>query len=247
MYTERYATFADILGFADIVKKSAQDSSSKRQDALVSALSEAGSYHPGLNATDDIQFQTFSDSIVMSSAPTATGLLHILASMTDLSIRLLRVGLLIRGAIAKGALHHSGSIMFGPAFLEAYSIESKIAKFPRIVMSRKVHQDFKKLEGGLTFPQLQFAEDGPPFLHVFARFGVLNEEEPTIEFLNSPEVLDAQQCQRSIQNLLDASIYEPGHYEKLRWLAIYWNSTVALSAGRALEPIRLPVSRNIQS
>jgi hypothetical protein len=76
---------------------------------------------------------------------------------------------------------------------------------------------------------------------------MLNEGEPTIEFLNSPEVLDAQQCQRSIQNLLDASIYEPAHYEKLRWLAIYWNSTVALSGRRALEPIRLPVSRNIQN
>jgi hypothetical protein len=76
---------------------------------------------------------------------------------------------------------------------------------------------------------------------------MFNEVEPTIEFLNSPEVLDAQQCQQSIQNLLDASIYEPGHYEKLRWLAIYWNSTVASSAGRALEPIRLPVSSNLQA
>jgi hypothetical protein len=114
-------------------------------------------------------------------------------------------------------------------------------------LSREVHQDFKEIEGDLKFPQINFAEDGPPFLHVFAKFRMLNEGEPTIEFLNSPEVLDAQQCQRSIQNLLDASIYEPGHYEKLRWLAIYWNSTVALGAGRALEPIRLPVSRNIQN
>jgi hypothetical protein len=109
------------------------------------------------------------------------------------------------------------------------------------------NQDFKEIEGNLKFPQIRFAEDGPPFLHVFARFGMLNEGEPTIKFLNSPEVLDAQHCQRSIQNLLDASVYEPGHYEKLRWLAIYWNNTVALGGGRALEPIRLPVSRNIQN
>jgi hypothetical protein len=128
MYTERYVTFADILGFADIVKKSAQDSSPQRHEALVKALVEAGTYHPGLNASDDIQFQTFSDSIVMSSASTTTGLVHILASMADLSIRLLRDGgLLIRGAIAKGSLYHKRSILFGPAFLEAYVVESKIA------------------------------------------------------------------------------------------------------------------------
>jgi hypothetical protein len=201
MYTERYLTFADILGFADIVKKSARDSSPQRHDALVKALVEAGTYHPGLNASDDIQFQTFSDSIVMSSASTATGLVHILVSMADLSTRLLHDGLLIRGAIAKGSLHHKRSIMFGPAFLEAYGIESKIAKYPRIVLSREVHQDFKEMEGSLKFPQIRFAEDGPPFLHVFARFAMLNEGEPTIEFLNSPEVFDAQHCQRSIQNL----------------------------------------------
>jgi hypothetical protein len=147
MYTERYVTFADILGFADIVKKSAQDSSPRRHDALVNALIEAGTYYPGLNAADDVQFQTFSDSIVMSSASTVTGLIHILASMADLSIRLLRQGLLIRGAIPKGSLHHKKSIMFGPAFLEAYGIESRIAKYPRIIMSREAHQDFKGIEG----------------------------------------------------------------------------------------------------
>lgn len=247
MYTDRYVTFADILGFADIVKKSAQDSSQRRYDALVNALIEAGTHHDGLNPADDIQFQTFSDSIVMSSASTLTGLLHILSSMADLSIRLLRDGLLIRGAIAKGGLHHKRSIMFGPAFLDAYAIETRIAKYPRIVMSREVHQDFKIIEGSLKFPQIRLAEDGPPFLHVFAGFGMLNAAEPTIEFLNSPEVLDAQRCQRSIQNLLDASIYEPAHYEKLRWLAIYWNSTVANGGGRALEPILLPVSRSTQT
>jgi hypothetical protein len=110
-------------------------------------------------------------------------------------------------------------------------------------LSREVHQDFKEIEGAQKFPQIRLAEDGPPFVHVFAKFGMLNEGQPTIEFLNSPEVLDAQRCQRSIQNLLDASIYKPSHYEKLRWLAIYWNSTVAIRAGRALESIRLPVSR----
>jgi hypothetical protein len=135
MYLERYVAFADILGFTEIVKESARDNSPKRQEALVGALIEAGTYYPGLNSPDDIQFQTFSDAIVMSSASTLTGLMHILFSMADLSIRLLRLGLLLRGAVAKGGLHHNDSIMFGPAFLEAYGIESRIAKYPRIVLS----------------------------------------------------------------------------------------------------------------
>jgi hypothetical protein len=247
MYKERYVAFADILGFADIVRMSAQDSSPRRHDALVKALASAGFYHPGVNPGDDIQFQTFSDSVVMSSAVSIGGLLHILSSMVDLSNRLLGNGLLIRGAITKGALHHDRSIMFGPAFLEAYEIEHKIAKYPRILLSRDVHQDFEKIKSSLRFPQIRLAEDGPPFLDVFAKFAMLNEPEPTIEFLNSTEVLDAQRCQRAIQNLLDASIYQPSHFEKLRWLAIYWNGTVTPHDGRALEPVLLPVVRTMQN
>jgi hypothetical protein len=109
-----------------------------------------------------------------------------------------------------------------------------------------VHQDFKRLEGGLKFPRILFDEDGPPFLHVLAKLEDLNEAgEPTIDFLNSPEVIDAQLCQRQIQSALDASIYEPAHYEKLRWLALYWNGTVANRRG-ALEPIHLPVMHNLE-
>jgi hypothetical protein len=101
-------------------------------------------------------------------------------------------------------------------------------------MSREVHQDFAKIESGLRFPQIRLGDDGPPFLHVFVKFRGFNEVETTVNFLNSPEVQEAQECQRSIQNLLDASIYEPSHYDKLRWLAIYWNTTVAAETGRAL-------------
>jgi hypothetical protein len=189
MYKERYVAFADILGFAEIVKKSAQDTSGQRHDALVSALIKAGTYDPAVNPSDDIQFQTFSDSIVMSSASTYSGLLHIFVSMTELSLRLLHDGLLIRGAISKGSLHHEQYIMFGPAFLEAYSIETKIAKYPRIVLTREVHQDFTKIGGSLNFPQIRLANDGPPFLHVFANIAMLNKVEPAGDFLNSPEVL----------------------------------------------------------
>jgi hypothetical protein len=247
MYKERYVAFVDILGFADIVRKIEYDTSDKRYDALVKILTEIGSYNePTINESDDFQFQSFSDSIVMSTASTLTGLLHLLRSISALSIRLLSTGLLMRGAIAKGKLHHDQFVMFGPAFLVAYNTESHIAKYPRVVLSREVYQDFRRLIPSLKFPQVLLADDGPPYLHVFAGFRMLNEGQPTPDYLNSEEVILAQTCQRSIQNLLDDSIYEPRYYEKLRWLAIYWNATVVIGAlGAPLEMIVLPASRNV--
>ena len=139
---------------------------------------------------------------------------------------------------------HDQSIIFGPALLDAYGLETSIAKYPRVVLSRGVYQDFQRVKSGLKIPRVRLADDGPPFLDVFAQFVMLNETEPTIDFTNSKEVLQAQACQRSIQNLVDDSIYEPKHYEKLLWLAVYWNSTVANGQpGRPLAPIVLPIAR----
>jgi hypothetical protein len=244
MYSIRYAAFLDILGFSEIVRKTEHDTAPTRVNALATALAEIGSQHLSVNESVDFQFQSFSDSIVISSAETSTGLLHILQSISDLSVRLLREGLLLRGAIAKGKLHHDRSIMFGPALLDAYSIETNIAKFPRVILSRDVYRDFQDIASGHQIPQVLLAEDGPPYLHIFARLRILNETRPTVDFLNSEEILQAQACQRAIQGLLDDSIYEPRHYEKLRWLAIYWNSTVGVAAPDvALEPIVFPIAR----
>ena len=245
MYTERYVAFADILGFTNIVKETASACSPKRQEALVAALAEAGSYHPSVNDDDDFQFQTFSDSIVMSSAPTTSALIHIFGSLIDLSINLLRAGLLIRGAVARGQLHHKQNIMFGPAFLEAYSIESRTANYPRIVLSREVHEDFRRIEGAMKYPQIRLDNDGPPFLHVLGKFRMLGEYLPTPEFWSHPEVIEAQQCQSSIQNLLDNSIYEPSHFEKLQWLAVYWNGCMCIGTnGHEQSRIRMPITQN---
>jgi hypothetical protein len=246
MYSVRYVAFLDILGFSDIVRKTDHDPTPVRVNAIAESLTEIGSHHASVNESDDFQFQSFSDSIVMSSALTPKGLLHILNSISELSIRLLSVGLLLRGAIAKGNLYHDGSVIFGAALLDAYAIETNIAKYPRLILSRDVYCDFQVVASSLQIPQVLLAEDGPPYLHVFARLRMLNEAPATFDYLNSEEALQAQACQRAIQNLLDDSIYEPRHYEKLRWLAIYWNSTVAAAApGDALKSIIFPFGRQL--
>jgi hypothetical protein len=249
MYDQRYVAFVDILGFAEIVRKTEHDTTNKRYDALVRTLTEIGSFNEEtINESDDFHFQSFSDSVIMSTATTHTGLLHLLHLISNLSLRLLSNGLLMRGAIAKGKLHHDQFVMFGPAFLVAYNIETTIAKYPRVLLSREVYQDFRRLTPSLTFPRLLLADDGPPYLHVLAGFKMLNEAPATPDYLNSEEVRFAQTCQCAIQNLLDDSTYEPSHYEKLRWLAIYWNNTVVRGAATdaPLQVVVLPKTREDQ-
>jgi hypothetical protein len=172
-------------------------------------------------------YQSFSDSIVISSNASNSGLIYLLASINELALTLLSNGLLTRGGIAKGKLHHDGPVMFGPAFLETYRLETTIAVYPRIVLSRSAYEHFRAMLPGLQYPQVLLADDGPPYLHIFAHLSRLISAADA----KTGQFTVADKCRMALQNLLNNSIYEPNHHAKLRWLTIYWNSTFALAQG----------------
>ncbi|WP_428122471.1 hypothetical protein [Bradyrhizobium sp.] len=247
-YPERYVVFLDILGFSEIVRKTDTDALTSRFDALVKTLNEINSRENELDDVvgDDFKFQTFSDSIVMSANASTNGLLYVLYAARQLALNLLGNGILTRGAIAKGKLHHVGSVMFGPAFLDAHRIEHEIAKYPRIILSEKVFEDLKLMKPGLIEPTYILGDDGPPYLHILQGLKKLNSDSYfSIEGRNSSEVIEAQSYQRILQNLLDHSIHEPRHFEKVRWFALYWNGTFGVAPDAPIGPVTFPGSRDV--
>ena len=220
-YSERYVAFIDILGFSETVKRSKTDP--RLYDALVRVLSDIQAREAIEGEEEaDFQFQSFSDSIVLSSATGAKGLAYLLAAIHRLALDLMQEALLIRGGIAKGKLYHKKGVMFGPAFIEAYRTEQTIAKYPRVVLSKQTYEDHKALK--LKSSAVSLGEDGPPYLNIFEGLKfLLNKGDARIE---ATQV--ATKCQAAIQRLIEDSIYDPSHYEKLRWLALQWNITFAL-------------------
>ena len=53
-------------------------------------------------------------------------------------VHLAEIGFLVRGALTVGDLYHSDRHVVGPAMVEAYRLESKVAKVPRIIIDEKV-------------------------------------------------------------------------------------------------------------
>jgi len=49
------------------------------------------------------------------------------------------LGVFVRRGISIGPLYHDTNVVFGPALVEAYKLESRIAKFPRILVSDQVY------------------------------------------------------------------------------------------------------------
>jgi hypothetical protein len=246
-YAQRYVAFLDILGFSEIVRETDRDALPRRFDALVKTLerinSREGEFDNEVGC--DFQFQTFSDSIVMSSNATTEGLLYLLLAVRRLALNLLGNGLLMRGAVAKGKLHHVGSVMFGPAFLNAYRIEHEIAKYPRVILSQEVFKELEAMKPGIDDPSYILADDGPPYLDILRMIKKFNSlgTSPTVHKIG--EIIEGQSYQRILQELLNHSIHEPRHFEKVRWFALYWNGTFGFAPDRLIGPVTLPVARDI--
>jgi hypothetical protein len=65
-------------------------------------------------------------------------LLQLAHMQTELILR----GYPVRGAVTHGSVYFKGRTLFGPAYQNAFRIESKVAKFPRIVADKCILTDF---------------------------------------------------------------------------------------------------------
>jgi hypothetical protein len=214
-YADKYVAFLDILGFGEIVKGS--ERSPDHVGGLLQALKEtrenAETWLVG-PASEWIKWHTFSDSIVVSAEATPNGLEELLSTVSFLSFSLLMRGLLVRGGVSRGLLHHDANVMFGPGFLHAYDLERRIAKYPRIIVDKRVCSDYNSyaLRDRQDCTPIEFDDDGPAYIDLLD--------------LSANDDFAASRLAEIIQNQINDARHEPDHYVKLRWLAQKWNAKV---------------------
>lgn len=95
--------------------------------------------------TSNLQMTAFSDCYVLSEVAPAW---HVLAAVQALGSRFLAEGILTRGAVVQGSAYHNGRVLFGPGIVDAYKLESEVAKYPRILVT-----DGRSAEGSLGLPR----------------------------------------------------------------------------------------------
>jgi hypothetical protein len=135
-----------------------------------------------------MQLSDFSDSIVVSEVVNDDhiGAIRMTHYASHLWWSFFAKGVLTRGGIAVGNLHHKNGILFGPAMNEAYELESQLAVYPRIVLSKdvqthlrnelvKTHKDNTfMLMIGLEIMRSDF--DGVSHVHVLGSSGHCSTE-----------------------------------------------------------------------
>jgi len=134
-YEQRIVAFVDIMGFSAMISDSEKDV--EIYEKINQALKTIQNVK---NRSDDTtaKVTTFSDNIVISyPANGRDSLFYILLDLIHLQLDLLQLGILVRGGIAKGKVRHTQEMVFGPAMVAAYELESKYAVYPRIIVEKE--------------------------------------------------------------------------------------------------------------
>ena len=229
-YEERYCAFVDILGFSELV--TGLRSGLTDFDAIRAALKKIREPHDSRYVgTGDTGFQanSISDAVAFSTLPTPRGLSVLLAKLKALSVALLHQGFFTRGAVCRGLLHQDEHMVFGEALVKAYALESTVAKYPRIVITKDVVEDaFLSDMSKDDLAHFKKAKDGPHYLHVLWTLQMMLEvrkENPAHEGIaNDWEFFDV--IQSKIEMNFDDTMDTPRRFKKARWFANYWNETV---------------------
>lgn len=161
----------------------------------------------------------------------------LIALLAKISNELLREKIAIRGAISYGNLfiNDSSDIYFGNALIEAYTLESTISKYPRIILSANLIKE-------LNYPLLNKA-DRMPYHQYIERFSDGTAGFSPLIYLqvmeNAPDVLSEEELEKALNESLtaitmglDENIECPYRYEKYSWLMERYNKLIIFNTSK---------------
>lgn len=129
--------FIDLLGFSAMVSHDCEKPNGEQK--YISKLfdihkrtKEISLGLPGMSLTQ------FSDSVVLSIPYSAENFNSICKIISDFQYELLMSGILCRGGISYGKHFSTEDFLFSNGLIDAFHIESKLAKNPRVVISKSL-------------------------------------------------------------------------------------------------------------
>jgi len=235
-YEDRYCAYVDILAFKALVAElRAVPSRLETIRTLLKKIRDPyDERYIGFGDTD-LRVQSISDAVAFSVRPTPQGFSVLCAALRELSLALLHEGYFTRGAVCKGLLYHDESMVFGEALIKAYRLESEVVRFPRIMLTKDIVDEATASESKDDLVErIKQATDGPYFLHILWRLGMLldvRRERPADASEPDPSLSYYTNMRDKLQLRLDESIDTPKHFEKVQWFANYLNNTVGAEDG----------------
>lgn len=235
MYEDRLIVFLDIMGFKNIVERSANEPN------LVEAIKNLGEFNYNLQVATyynagtpfngiipGLQVTVFSDSIVISCPVVPGNLYYFMLLVASHCLAINRQGFFVRGGITFGKLYHNGNVCFGPAMNRAYFLESEMACYPRILIDAVVLSSV-----GMFRPSNNTYEQELQSIHQFSMVDdfywlQLDYLTPPVLFNNQGEiqVMELNNLKTHLISNLNSSIGNDKIAVKYSWFVDYFNKCV---------------------
>lgn len=143
-YSKKIICFIDILGFSKHIENTlAKDNSDNEDeiDSIANALKSMKCYgaQSQWSFQKSRQITQFSDSIIISfDYKEPNSIIFTLSDIQRLLVDLVYRGFLCRGGIVVGKIVHKKGLVFGPGMIDAYTLESRAANYPRIIVDQTI-------------------------------------------------------------------------------------------------------------
>jgi len=238
-YEQRFVAFLDILGFSDLVRKSEEndDTFIKLANITHGIDEKVKTYRPKnggkkiLQDFSQVDILSFSDSIVLSHAENSVGFWKIIFIVNTIFYEIAQYGTVCRGAITVGPFYQRDKIAFGPALIDAYHLESNIAKVPRVLSSGSAFAKIQEYAGNEVWAADYLTtwivrdSDGAAYVDWFGdcRQIFSSGDCELISLYTLQMNLICQEIQRQLYSNFD----KPHVFEKYSWFADKFNLMVS--------------------
>lgn len=251
VYEKRVVTFIDILGYKNIIKETEKDNvqAVKLLEVMNSISEEQKRNYEGdfSQSTIGKEISIFSDSIVISYPIQLGGsLFYILMDLIYLQMELICKSILFRGAVVIGDLYHDRNIIFGPAMVKAYELESEKAIYPRIIIEKntigegikfKASQNTYEYEAEYILSLLRKDYDGYYFLDYMRQYQELDDYSDYYVMLYSVRKMICS----ALIDIKDRKILK-----KYKWLREYYNLTLEDVKFKGYREFKIPKTNELK-
>lgn len=212
---DKCVVFLDILGFKVLVKSVANDVSKAQQlENSLMKIKKVGTAKEDIIQSAEVTI--FSDSVVISVDKEIDLISQLIRRLSRMMWTLMCDGIWMRGGCAIGLLSNTSHSPWGPAFIEAYETETRLAIHPRLVFSRPVYDWIATNTNVDQLPIKRDTNDGVYFVDVIGSGISRMKDDPRAaeEFKQITEHLNFG---------YERAIDSPSVFRKYSWLCREWD------------------------
>lgn len=242
-YDDYYVAYVDVLGFSDLVSKSAENASYCDQIALFyDRTRKAFERFKTIRTKAPMYCVAMSDTLVLAMPARAVNddaeesLRELCIAVGTIQWDMALHGLWMRGGIARGKcwIEQDYNQITGPAFLKAYQLEKCVAKYPRVVLDAELIPTLKHTNKAFFARELNRKRNSTSVTGNWTTDCVfdwskaeqagnlIREDYPLfVDYLSPTTIIDNEGSLETIIQKLEANIYREPGYEKLNWVANY--------------------------